>query len=336
MAANGLYRIVLFFLLCAVTQATDTVTIFSPVPTHALGLPLNSAGWRLQDFGGGAYMVTDNQYQALFLVSTKGVIVVDAPTTIGENLLAAIRSVTDIPVTHVIYSHAHADHIGDASRYGDKVKRIAHQATKDILQDTPNAKPPLPNIVFNDQYTLRLGNQTLELAYKGPNHQPGNIFIYAPQQKVLMLVDVIEAGWAPFALLDDAVSVPGFFKAHDQVLEYDFDHFIGGHVTRSGTRADVVAVRAYLDDLKDNCAQALRLVQQPLSPTNPVSAQKLLPVVAAANPGNVLAVFKAILDRAATYCSNATTSKWQEKLGGVDVFGFENAYKMVVWLNGVL
>ena len=47
----------------------------------------------------------------------EGVIVVDAPPSIGENILAAIAEVTDEPITHVIYSHSHADHIGAAGIY---------------------------------------------------------------------------------------------------------------------------------------------------------------------------------------------------------------------------
>lgn len=63
-----------------------------------------SSGYYTESFGGGAYMVTDGSYQALFLVSTEGVIVVDCPPTIGTKLIHAIGNVTDQPVTHLVYS----------------------------------------------------------------------------------------------------------------------------------------------------------------------------------------------------------------------------------------
>jgi glyoxylase-like metal-dependent hydrolase (beta-lactamase superfamily II) len=44
----------------------------------------------------------------------EGVVAVDAPPSIGQNYLKAIAEVTDKPITHVIYSHAHLDHIGAA------------------------------------------------------------------------------------------------------------------------------------------------------------------------------------------------------------------------------
>ena len=58
------------------------------------------------------YWVTDGSYNTMFLVTDKGVVAVDAPPSIGKNYLKAIAEVTNKPVTYVIYSHAHLDHIG--------------------------------------------------------------------------------------------------------------------------------------------------------------------------------------------------------------------------------
>jgi glyoxylase-like metal-dependent hydrolase (beta-lactamase superfamily II) len=42
---------------------------------------------------------------------------VDAPPTIGNNILRAIASVTKARVTHAVYSHHHADHAGAMALY---------------------------------------------------------------------------------------------------------------------------------------------------------------------------------------------------------------------------
>ena len=97
--------------------------------------------------------------------------------------------------------------------------------------------------------TLNVGSQTLQLDYHGVNHEPGNIYIYAPHQKALMLVDVVFPGSTPFQDLALAESVDGFLAAHDQILAYDFDHFIGGHLNRIGTRTDVENQKEYFDDI---------------------------------------------------------------------------------------
>jgi hypothetical protein len=49
----------------------------------------------------------------------------------------------------------------------------------------------------------------------------------------------------------------------------------------------------------------------------------------AANPGNVWATPKALFRVAAQICADNTTSRWLGVLGAVDVFAFENAYRMV-------
>ncbi|RFU81806.1 beta-lactamase domain-containing [Trichoderma arundinaceum] len=314
------------------TSGRETLTIPTWAPVSSKSPPLNNAGYRVEPFGGGAYMVTDNQYNCLFFVSTHGVIVIDAPTSIGGNIAYAIGNTTNKPVTHFIYSHAHSDHVGSGYIF-ENATRISHSITKGLLSATPSLDTPVPDIIFEDEYSLIYGNQTLQLSYKGTNHQPGNIFIYAPTQKVLMLVDVVFPGWAPFAYLGEAEDVPGFIHAHDQILEYDFDHFVGGHLTRSGVRADVVAQREYINDLKTNCNNALTLSKQPSNATNPISQQYLVSAALQINPGNPWAGFKVYLDSVASYCNNVTNQKWLGRLSGVDVYGLENSYAMVAALS---
>src|SRR5262249_32527059 len=159
--------------------------------------------------------------QTMFMVTDKGVVAVDAPPTIGNNYLKAISEVTNKPVTYVIYSHPHIDHIGAAAIFPKNVTIIAQQETANELERAASVAknasmvPPAPTVTFGDHYVLSIGSQTLKLDYYGANHSPGNIFIYAPNQKVLMLVDVIFPGWVPFPYLAVAHDVAGFIKAHD-------------------------------------------------------------------------------------------------------------------------
>ena len=80
-------------------------------------------------------MIADGTYQALFLVACGGVIVVDSPPIIGKNTLHAIRNVTSLPISHVVYSHSHADQIGAAYLLGSpsNISFIAHQLTAQAL-----------------------------------------------------------------------------------------------------------------------------------------------------------------------------------------------------------
>ena len=69
-------------------------------------------GYVVEEIRGGLYWVTDGSYNTMFMVTDEGVVVIDAPPSIGANYLKAIAEVTDKPINYVIYSHSHLDHIG--------------------------------------------------------------------------------------------------------------------------------------------------------------------------------------------------------------------------------
>jgi glyoxylase-like metal-dependent hydrolase (beta-lactamase superfamily II) len=294
---------------------------FAPVPSIAHGPAIPAAGYLVGEIRGGLYWVTDGIYQCMFLVTGQGVIVADAPPSIGPNILKAIASVTSEPVTHVVYSHFHADHIGAAGLFPGTATVIAHAATAAYLRRDKDPNRPVPTVTFTDSYTLRVGDQILQLSYKGENETQGNIFIYAPRQKVLMLVDVIFPGWVPFDYLAVSVDVPGTIAAYDQTLAYPFDTFVGGHLTRLGTRQDVLMGREYMQDLKANTAAALQAV--------PFTA-----VAAKVGYGNIYALAKTYYDSVVDMAATAMLAKWQGRLGGADVFTRDNCYAMQTSLRG--
>ena len=239
---------------------TETTT---QLPQAAKGPTIPSKGYLVEEIRDDVFWVTDGAYNTLFLVTDEGVVAVDAPPTIGKNYLKAISEVTDKNITHVIYSHAHIDHIGAAGMFPKNAIFIAQEETAAELQRaktiSTNAStiPPIPTETFSNNYTLQIGNQTLQLDYYGDNHLPGNIFIYAPKQKVLMLVDIIFPGWVPFPYLAVSKDIAGYIKAHDIVLNnYDFDTFVGGHLTRLGTINDVTVQKEFISDLEKAAGKA--------------------------------------------------------------------------------
>ncbi len=243
----------------------SSISSATQVPEAAKGPTIPAKGYLVQQIRDHLYWVTDGSYNTMFLVTDKGVVAVDAPPTIGKNYLKAIAEVTNKPVTYVIYSHAHLDHIGAAGMFPSNATFIAQQETAAELQrarsvaKNASTVPPNPTVTFAKNYTLQIGNQTLKLDYYGVNHLPGNIFIYAPNQKVLMLVDILFPGWIPFPYLAIAKDTAGFINAHDIALNnYDFDTLVGGHLTRLGTRNDVIVQKEFVSDLEKAAAKRTR------------------------------------------------------------------------------
>ncbi len=293
---------------------------YMDIPESAKGPEIDPAkGYRLQQLGRGLYMVTENVYQAMFLVHDKGVILADAPPPLAAILAKAIREVTDKPVTHIVYSHAHNDHIGAAGEFIAKLPNkpviVAHEETKHILARAKDARRPLPSITFRDKYTLRVGGQRLELSYHGNGHEPGNIFIHAPEQRTLMVVDVIFPGWMPWRRLALAQDVPGYFAQVELIKSMDFDWLVSGHVARVGTKADVLMQHEFLQDLKASAGKALG--STPL-------AEGMDP----RDKSNPWAVFDHYIDRVAAQCVNELTPKWAPRLAAFDVYIWDQCFTM--------
>jgi glyoxylase-like metal-dependent hydrolase (beta-lactamase superfamily II) len=231
--------------LCVLLISTSIS--FSQGPNGAERPP--NKGYTVQEIRGGLYWIADGAYNTMFLVTSEGVIAVDALPTLGEKQLAAIRGVTDKPIRYLVYSHEHTDHIGAASLFPASTQIVAQEETAAILKRRRDPRRPVPSTTFRDRYSLRLGGQTLELIYFGPNHETGNIIIWAPRQRTMMLVDVIYPGYMPYKNLGIVEDVSGYIDIHRTVLSYGFDTFVGGHVGRLGNRADVEASCEFVNRL---------------------------------------------------------------------------------------
>jgi glyoxylase-like metal-dependent hydrolase (beta-lactamase superfamily II) len=303
--------------------AGDALPLPPPaLPDIAKGPAIDPAkGYIVSEIRDGLYWYGTGSYICMFLVTPAGVIVADVPKGEDTKLLAAIQSVTNQPVTHIIYSHIHADHIGGAGPFitalGTNPIVIGHQITKDRLVEINDPGRPPPSVVFDTSYTLTVGGKTLQLDYHGPQHIAGNIYIYAPQQKTLMLVDVVYPGWTPFKRFGVAADIRAYIRASDDVLAYDFDTFVGGHLTRNGTRQDVETHKAYVASVIKNAATA-----------------------ASAGGGgggglpggdiDLWAIFNRSLTASADLCASLTASEWSGKLGGVSNFETSHCESIVV------
>jgi glyoxylase-like metal-dependent hydrolase (beta-lactamase superfamily II) len=278
------------------------------VPQEAKGLAVDpKKGYRLEKLGPDLYLVTDNVYQSMFMVYEKGVVIIDAPPSYCNLIPSAIAEITNKPITHLIYSHSHADHIGGAAALGGHPVIIAQEETKRLLLRDRDPNRPIPTKSFKVAYVLKVGSERLELSYHGNGHEPGNIFIYAPAQRVLMVVDVVFPGWMMWRRFSLAQDIPGYFDQIEAIKAFQFSTFVGGHVTRTGTRRDVEIQSAFVSDLRSAAGQALRSVK-PGAGTD---------VHDSTNPW---ALFGNYMDQVDNRCIEALNQTWSHRLGGYDVF----------------
>jgi glyoxylase-like metal-dependent hydrolase (beta-lactamase superfamily II) len=270
-------------------------------------------GYDLQEIKNGVYMMSADGYNSMFLVTGKGVVVVDAPPGIGDKIFAAVSEVTDEPITHLIYSHGHKDHIGAAHLF-ENVTVIAKKKPTQTYNQTHDPDRPVPDRNLTSEMNLQIGDQVLQLLYPGPYHEQGNIFVYLPEHKVLMAVDHVVPGGVPWKHLSNTPDVPVFIKSIDQALAMDFDVFVLGHGP-SGTRQDIIVQHEYIADLRENAMAAL----------NEVNFTEATRGVQGSN-----AMTEAYFNALTKSCADKIDAKWQGELEGVGVWTDEHCEKMII------
>jgi glyoxylase-like metal-dependent hydrolase (beta-lactamase superfamily II) len=242
--------------------SADTLPDFAPIPPSALGPAVNAQGYYVGRVEKNLYWVTDATYQAAFLTTRDGVVLFDAPPSIGHNLQRAINEIASAngvsnKVTHIVYSHHHADHLGASALFGRGVTRIGQAETKRLLAQENDPTRPVPDITFDTSYTLRVGGERIELAWRGTNHTSDNSYIHFPDHDTLMLVDICLPGWVPYDSFNLNEDVQASIAAPATAMAYPWTHFIGGHMGRLGTRNDLAVYQQYVNDIIAGVKQAL-------------------------------------------------------------------------------
>src|SRR5437879_10522430 len=101
------------------------------------------------------------------MTTRDGVVLFDAPPTIGHNLQRAVDEIAGAngvsnKVTYLIYSHHHADHAGASSLFDGNVVRIGHEETRRLLLRDNDPARPAPDETFQDANTLGIGGERIE------------------------------------------------------------------------------------------------------------------------------------------------------------------------------
>ncbi|QQK64020.1 MBL fold metallo-hydrolase [Cobetia sp. cqz5-12] len=214
----------------------------------ALPFSLQAQAYEIEPLGEGLYRFIDDRHRSVFMITDQGALVTDPMNHAAASWLNnEIKQRFDTPVRYVVYSHNHSDHI-----YGGEVfdtsetTFIAHRlAAQDIANTRAKAVPP--DLVFDDEMTLRLGGKEVQLRYHGPNDGRGSISMYFKDHATMFVVDWIVIGRMPWQKLW-SYDIQGMINSTREVLEYDFDTFVGGHA-EVGDHADVERYLAYLESL---------------------------------------------------------------------------------------
>jgi glyoxylase-like metal-dependent hydrolase (beta-lactamase superfamily II) len=161
------------------------------------------AALEIQKVKDNLYMITGGGGNTAAFITQNGVVVVDTklPNN-GPGILEKIKSVTPKPVTMVINTHTHGDHVGSNSAFTGAVEFVAHENCKASMEKMPafqseEGKKFLPSKTYKDKLSLLKGNDKIDLYYFGRGHTGGDTFIVFPALKVMHAGDMFPAKATP-------------------------------------------------------------------------------------------------------------------------------------------
>ena len=258
-------------------QATDVVAPPSNVITASKTVPLipgqKLAGsdferaqqpYIIQRLTEHVYWVEISGYQSTVVVGEAGVMVIDAPCC-GRvpNFLKAIGEITNLPVTTLVYSHYHLDHVSGANDYVENARHtntplriVGTTATKAQIEKFGN-KIPLPTeVVSVPRGTFEFEGTTVLVGTPADGHTMDNSWILLEDEGVLHNVDLVHPGYLEFMDFGVAEDIDGYEKSVRELLSIEWQILCPGH-SNPGDRDDVRLVIDYLADIRANVGAAM-------------------------------------------------------------------------------
>jgi cyclase len=182
---------------------------------------------------------------AVFLTAN-GVVVVDAKNPgWGTPILNKIKELTPKPVTMLINTHTHGDHVSGNVEFPATIDFVAQENTKANMEKMPIFKEHngvgMAKRTFKDRMTIGKGADQIDLYYFGRGHTNGDAWVVFPTLRVVHSGDIFAGKSVP--LIDEAnggsmMEISGtLMKAYNGIK--NVDTIINGHTPANTTWADL-------------------------------------------------------------------------------------------------
>ena len=219
----------------------------------------------VQGMGGGG--------NTAIYVASDGVVLVDTKISgYGQDILAAVREITDKPVTTIINTHTHWDHTGTNTEFPETVDFVVHENTRGHLASDAcddgrgfeggsikncdafkgaNATY-LPQTTYSEKLTLFAGADQIDLYHFGRGHTDGDSFVVFRAARAMHTGDMFQRLALPFI---DVPNSNGSATEFGETLKKavagiaDVDTVIPGHNPTSVTWNDFVNFSGFYNDV---------------------------------------------------------------------------------------
>jgi glyoxylase-like metal-dependent hydrolase (beta-lactamase superfamily II) len=182
---------------------------------------------------------------AVFLTAN-GVVVVDAKNPgWGKPILDKIKELTPKPITTLINTHTHGDHVSGNVEFPATIDFVAQENTKANMEKMPIFKEHngvgMAKRTFKDKMTIGKGADQIDLYYFGPGHTNGDAWIVFPALRTMHAGDIFASKGLPLIDGDNGGSVLHIHetlnKANNSIK--GVDTIINGHTPKNTAWADL-------------------------------------------------------------------------------------------------
>ncbi|QOY21855.1 MBL fold metallo-hydrolase [Xanthomonas citri] len=218
----------------------------------------------LQKLTARTYWFQAGFYATTFYVGDQGVLLFDPLQGHADKLLQAIRSVTDKPVTAIVYSHDHADHIAGTpdllkglTGQARPPRIIASAATVEKMKVLDSSLPKADQVIAWPNGSFTFEKLKVELhGFRHAAHTDDHSAWLLVGERVLHAPDLLNGDQPPFwsfAGSENFTYLEANLKEADAL---PWDYFNGGH-GNVGDHRDFAFHQKFITDLKAAVGKAM-------------------------------------------------------------------------------
>jgi len=188
--------------------------------------------------------------------TANGVTIVDAKNPgWGQPILDKVKELTPKPITTLINTHTHGDHVSGNVEFPATVDVVVQENTKanmekmDIFKQNNNRG--MAKRTFKDKMTIGSGADQIDLYYFGPGHTNGDAWVVFPAHRIVHSGDIFAGKGVPLVDGNNGGSMLHYSetltKAHNGIK--NVDTIINGHTPANTTWADLKEFADFNKDL---------------------------------------------------------------------------------------
>ncbi len=211
----------------------------------------------LQRMSQRTYFFQRQYYSTIFYIGDNGVLLFDPLKDHSDFIRKAITKVTSLPITAIVYSHNHSDHVAGAqsvvdalAKAGLKPRIIASQATADKMIFLNSKHPKPTETVSWPKGSFEFEGLSVQLhGFERGGHTDDSGVWLLTNEKVAHLPDYINGDQLPFLNFAAAESFTYYQENLKQLAKLDWSFLSAGH-GNVAAKSDVNFYLTYINDLK--------------------------------------------------------------------------------------